>query len=178
MPDPAKPEALERKLIYRSRWVNLYVDRVRFPNGKIIEQHHLLDFDYPAVMAIAQDPSGRYLMVKVCRYATGRAEWEFPAGMIEDGETPTQAAAREVLEETGYHTGDYKLLYAYNPMNGIANKVFYVVRCQVEGPPGGFDTQEINEVSWFTEEDVLAMIHSGEMKDGYCLTSFFLHKIL
>jgi 8-oxo-dGTP pyrophosphatase MutT (NUDIX family) len=77
-------------VIYQSRWVNLYVDKVHFPNGSIIEKHHLLDFDHHAVMTIAQDNDGRYLMVKVCRYTTGRTEWEFPAGGVEDGEEITR----------------------------------------------------------------------------------------
>jgi len=178
MGEPQKLERLERREIYRSRWVNLFVDRVRFPNGTIIPEHHLLDFDHPAVMAIVQNQAGQYLMVKVCRYPTGRSEWEFPAGLIEDGETPIQAARREILEETGYVTRDPVLLYSFNPMSGLANKVFFVMRCQVEGIPGSYDTQEISGVAWFTENDILAMIRAGEMQDGYCLNAFFLHKTL
>ena len=178
MAEAEKPQALERRLIYHSRWVNLYVDRVLFPNGRVIEQHHLLDFDHPAAMAVVQDEAGRYLMVKVCRYPTGRCEWEFPAGAIEDGETPIQAASREVLEETGYATRAHALIYTFNPMNGIANQLFHVVRCRADGAPGDYDTREISGVSWFTGDDILAMIHSGAMKDGYSLTAFFLHKSL
>jgi ADP-ribose pyrophosphatase len=176
--DLDKPEIISRTEIYRSRWVNLYVDWVRFPNGRIIEQHHLLDFDHAAVMAVPQGLDGRYLMVKVCRHPTGRTDWEFPAGSIEQDEAIITAAQREVLEETGYTAFDSQVIYTYNPLNGIANQVFYVVRCRVRGPVGVYDADEITSVQWFNEDEIWQMIRSGEMKDGYSLTAFLLNKHL
>ncbi len=173
-----QPKRLNRQVIYQSHYVNLFVDQVRFPNGVVINQHHLLDFERGAVMAIVQDQAGKYLMVNQCRYTTGRSEWEFPAGAMEDGEEVIQAARREILEETGYQVRDPVVLYSFNPMVGLANKVNHVVRCQADGSPGSYDTQEISAVAWFKEEQICAMIRSGEMKDGYCLTAFLLHKSL
>ena len=175
VPSTPPPQALARKLIYRSPWVNLYVDRVQFPNGSIIEKHHLLDFDRQAVMAVAQDDDDRYLMVKVCRYPTGRTEWEFPAGSIEQGEEILQAGERELLEETGYHSTHHELLYTYHPMNGIANQVFHIVRCRVSDNVGNFDTNEITDVRWFSAEEIMSMIRAGMLQDGYTLTAFLLN---
>lgn len=184
MPDD-RPTALERRLIYRSRWVNLYVDRVQFPNGHIIDQHHLVDFETPSVMMIARDgaansDTGRYLMVQVCRYPTGRTEWEFPAGRVEPGEEVLAAAARELLEETGCRCERLELLYSYHPLNGISNKVEHIIRCHgVSQPDGqGYDTDEISKVGWFTLDEIWQMIRSGEMLDGYALLSFLLDQHL
>ncbi len=180
MPETEQPQAivetLERRLIYRSPWVNLYCDRVRFPNGRIIEQHHLLDFDHQAVMAVIRGADTAYLMVKVCRYPTGRAEWEFPAGSLEAGENALAAAAREVLEESGYTCTDLEPVITYHPMNGIANQVFHIVRGQAGGEPGEFDTGEISSVRWFSAAEIWEMIRSGEMMDGYTLTAFLLEE--
>ncbi len=47
-----KPERLARTVICESPWVNHCVDRVRMPDGRVIEQHHLLDFAQPVVAAV------------------------------------------------------------------------------------------------------------------------------
>jgi ADP-ribose pyrophosphatase len=107
------PKRLARQIIYQNRWVNLYVDKVRFPNGHIIEQHHLVDFDTAAAIVLAENEKGELLFVRVCRYTTGRTDWELPAGGIEAGESPLDAALRETLEETGYQTSDHRLIYSY-----------------------------------------------------------------
>jgi len=174
MTEPQPPKALERNLIYRSNWVNLYVDRVQLPNGSIIDRYHLLDFDHQAVMAVACDEDGRYLMVKVPRYPTGKAEWEFPAGSIEPGESILQAGARELFEETGYRSTQHQLLYTYNPMNGISNQVFHIVRCRATLCEGQIDPDEISAVRWFSADEIRERIRSGTLQDGYTLTSFLL----
>jgi ADP-ribose pyrophosphatase len=171
-----KPIPLSRHLVYQSRWVNLYVDKVQFPNGKVIDQHHLLDFDHAAVMAVVQDDKGRYLMVQVCRYPTGHAEWEFPAGSIEDGEDILEAARREVREESGYDSTQPQLIYSYNPMNGIANQVFHIVACQAGERDGDFDRGEISAVQWLPATEIREMIRGNVIRDGYTLTSFLLHQ--
>jgi ADP-ribose pyrophosphatase len=178
MAENSKPQPLSRNLIYRSSWINLYVDKVRMPNGTLLDQYHLIEFPYPAVMAIVHDQAGRFLMVKVSRYPTGRSEWEFPAGRLEAGETVIQAAQREILEETGYQSHDHQLLYAFNPMSGITNQVFHILRCRTTGDNGPFDESEISAVRWFSEVEIWDMIREREMMDGYTLTAFLLDQQL
>lgn len=168
------PVALARKCIYQSPWVNLWVDQVQFPNGSVIEQHHLLDFEHESVLILAQDPEARYLMVKVCRYPVQGSQWEFPAGRIEAGETVLQAAERELLEETGYQASHWETVYSYYPMNGIANQVFWIVRCQVGACVGLTDVNEIEDVRWSTKPELWRMIQDQELRDGYTLTAFLL----
>ena len=53
------------------------------------------------VEIIARFPDGDLLLCREYRYAVGGWYWELPTGMIEPGETPEQAASRELQEETG-----------------------------------------------------------------------------
>jgi len=62
------PVRLARTTIYENPWVSLYVDRVRFPGGRIIEAHHVLHFDKEAVAAIVEDAADRVLLVEAYRY--------------------------------------------------------------------------------------------------------------
>ncbi len=164
----AGPERLARAVIYESPWVNLYVDSVRFPDGRTIERHHLLDFPRPSVVVLVEDAQGSVLLVRQWRYTTGHCEWELPAGGMEEGETPAQAAEREVLEETGYRTTGHELLCSYHPMDGISNRLFHVCRCRSTERAGDPDG-EVNVIRWFSRDEARQMVASGTITCGLSL---------
>ena len=170
-----KPKRLSRTTIYQNPWVNLYVDKVQFPGGRIIDRHHVLEFDKEAVAAIVEDEQGRLLLVHAYRYVTDSIEWEIPAGGVEPGESVLETARREVWEESGYETVNHQLVYSYNPMNGITNKVFHLVRCRATKITGTFDTNEVQSFYWFSMDEILTMIKEKSMKDGYSLTGLLLY---
>ncbi|MFC2054059.1 NUDIX hydrolase [Chloroflexota bacterium] len=169
-----KPKRISRTIEYQSPWVNLFIDKVCFPNGRIIDRHHLLDFELPSVAVVVDDPRGRILFVRVPRYATGSSEWEIPAGNMEKGESVFTAAKREVIEETGYLSQDLKHLYTYYPMNGISNKVFHVVRCKAVQQFKAPDLSEVQAIRWFTTAEIRDMINNREISDGFTLTALLL----
>lgn len=170
----AKPERLSRTVIYRNPWVNLYTDRVRLPEGRIVEQHHVLDFEKEAVAAIVVNPAAEVLLVRAYRYVTDSIEWEIPAGGIEPGEDILAAGRREVWEESGYDSEGHELVYTYYPMNGMANKVFHLVRCRATSGSGQFDRNEIESFQWFSRAELRAMIAANTIRDGYTLTGLLL----
>ena len=169
-----KPERLSREIVYQSPWVNLYLDKVKFPNGFVIEKFHLLDFPSAAVTAIMENDSGNIIFVRISRYTTGATEWELPAGGVEIGETVTDAARREILEETGYTSYDHHLMCSYYPMNGSANKLFHIVYCKAIEHVQDFDKNEVNDTRWFTREEAKQMIREKVITDGFTLTALLL----
>jgi ADP-ribose pyrophosphatase len=171
---PMKPERLSRSVIYESPWVNLYVDKVRFPSGLVIEDYHLLDFSRTAVTMLVENDSGSLVFVRIARYATGTAEWELPAGGVEPGEAEIEAAEREVLEETGYTSDRHQLIYSYYPMNGNSNKLFHILRCRAGTRVQDFDKDEVIETRWFTRADIVQMLKDKTITDGFTLTALLL----
>lgn len=92
-----------RRLLER-RWLTLHEQRVRLPTGTEIDEFHLIESpDWVAVLAIT--PEARVVMVEQYRHGAGRASLELPAGVIDPGETPAEAARRELAEETGFAAG-------------------------------------------------------------------------
>jgi ADP-ribose pyrophosphatase len=168
------PERLARKVIYESPWVNLYADTVRFPNGRIIDEHHLVDIPRQAVAAVIEDHLGRVVFVRVCRYTTGLSEWELPAGRIEPGETVEAAALREILEETGVQAGELHLLYRYYPLDGISNAVFHIVAGKALAQGERLDRDEVDETCWLTPPEIRQRIQDRRVIDGLSLTALLL----
>lgn len=175
MSDEALPTRLDRVTVYESPWVNLYRDRVSMPNGHVVEQYHLLDFERGAVAVIVENDEGHVLMERVSRYPTGTVSWELPAGGIEVGESVLDAAQREVSEETGYATHDHEHLYTYHPMNGISNMTVDVMRCKAGPRLGHVDENEIQGARWFSAKALRQMIKNYEITDGFALTGLLLH---
>ena len=169
-----KPKRLSRKTVYQSPWVNLYLDRVEFPNGLVIEEYHLLDFPRGAVAIVVENDLGNVVFARICRYTTGLTEWEVPAGGMEIGESEIDAAKREVLEETGYTTESHQLIYSYYPMNGNTNKRFHVVHCKAVACVQDFDKDEVSETRWFTKDEIKQMIKDKMITDGPSLIALLL----
>ena len=166
-----KPQRLARTVIYEDVWVNLYADRVLFPNGRLIERHHFLDFEKEAVAVLVENAQGQLLFVHAYRYITDSIEWEIPGGTAEPGEEILAAARREAFEESGYETSDHRLIYTYHPMNGIANQVFHVIHCRAGEKTADFDPNEIATTCWLAPAEIKAMIRSQEIRDGFSLTA-------
>lgn len=168
------PQRLSRQIIYESPWVNLYLDKVSFPNGLVIEQFRLLDFPNPAVTAVVENAQGQVIFARIPRYTSGLTEWELPAGGVEPGETLLEAARREVLEETGYTSTGHRLLYSYFPMNGSANKQFHITHCIAGELVQEFDAHEVDETAWFSRAEIQKMIQERYFSDGFTLTALLL----
>ena len=169
-----KPERLSRNIVYQSPWINLYLDKVKFPNGLVIENYHLLDFPRTAVTMIVENDLESIIFVRICRYTTRATDWELPAGGVKIGETEIEAAQREVLEETGFTSVNHQLIYSYYPMNGSANKRFHVVHCKAINHVQDFDKDEVSETRWFTKDEVKQMIKDKVITDGFTLTALLL----
>ncbi len=82
--------------------------------------------DYAAVVAFTAD--GRVLTVRQYRPAVERWTLELPSGIVDPGETPVQAARRELLEETGYEAAEVETLGPMLPDTGrLGNAIWSCV---------------------------------------------------
>tara|TARA_B100000575_G_scaffold294319_1_gene309460 strand:- start:1332 stop:1892 length:561 start_codon:yes stop_codon:yes gene_type:complete len=93
---------ISRKKVYDgSPYINIFKDKIELPNGQIIDDYHRIEID-DAVMLIVENEREEIMVYSEYRHGIGEESYTFPAGAIENGEEPEDAAHRELLEETGY----------------------------------------------------------------------------
>lgn len=166
MSDAAFPQCLSSQTLYESDWVSLYADRVRMPDGGIIERYHRLHIPRPSVSLAVRNKQGDFLLIRSKRYVTGRLEWEVPAGRVESGETPEAAARRECREETGCTLQTLTLLCRQNPCNGMSDLTLYVFAATVGAEMTAPDANEVAEKRWVPRAEVLRMLRDNEIQCG------------
>ena len=116
-------EILQKSELYSDRFLGLSLLDCRLPDGS--ENQHLR-INLPPVVAVvallpATGPEGpRVVLIEQLRPAVGGVLFEIPAGHIEEGESPEQAAARELEEETGYRAGKLESLAVRYTIPGMS----------------------------------------------------------
>jgi 8-oxo-dGTP diphosphatase len=87
-----------------------------------------------------------------------RNEWVLPKGKLDDGETPKQAAHREVLEETGHEVAIHEFLGTLVYQSGGRSKVVHFWRMEANGGPVRKLMNDIKAVDWVTLDEALARL--------------------
>ena len=106
MKDPLHEEALASEAVFEGRLLKVFRDRVSLPDGKEGLREYV---KHPgAVVVIPVLPDGRLVFERQFRYPVGRAFLELPAGKIDPGEDILRCAQRELQEETGHVTEDWR----------------------------------------------------------------------
>jgi ADP-ribose pyrophosphatase len=165
------PEKLDRNVIYKSDWVSLYSDKVKMPNGNIIDTYHKLHYPHESVSVVIVNENEEILMIQSKRYVTKRLEWEVPAGRIENNETAEEAARRECLEEAGCVLEDLTYLCCQNPSNGMSDLLIHVFAAKVKSETMDIDVNEVNKKKWFPKEKVMEILKNNETHCGLSMLS-------
>ena len=92
---------LDTEYLVNAPWLKVAKEKCELPNGKVIDDFYTL-WQPDWVMILARTVEGKWVMTEQYRLGTGKIALEFPAGIIDKGETPEQAAIRELQEECGY----------------------------------------------------------------------------
>ncbi|HEX4770405.1 MAG TPA: NUDIX hydrolase [Bryobacteraceae bacterium] len=127
-----------------------------------------------AVM-MAVDADKRILLVKQFRLPAEKELWELPAGRLDPGESPVDAAKRELREETGYEAKTWTLLTSFWASPGYVDEKMNVFLA--EGLTHGKSTpmeDERIEIGWFEAEKLRQMILAGEIQDGKTMVGYLL----
>jgi ADP-ribose diphosphatase len=172
LPD-RRERVIDSQHVYRGRAIRVRVDSVVKPNGKKTTRELVEHVDCVVVLPI--DSEGSILLVRQFRHAVERELLELPAGSIDRGETPEQAATRELREETGYKPGKLEKLGGFYAAPGYCTEYLHFFRAGQleESPLTAEDTDEI-EVVPVSPADVPGLIASGRIRDAKTIAGFRL----
>lgn len=165
-----KEEKISSKLIYEGKILSLYVDEVKLPNGKQSKRECVRHCGGACVLFVKE---GKIALVRQYRYLYGKEIYEIPAGKMDSGEQPDIAAQRELKEETGYKAEVKHLLDIY-PTPGYTDEIIHIYLAQGGEYVGEkLDEGEFLNCQFFTVEEVLEMIESGEICDAKTVSAVY-----
>ena len=163
-------------IVYKGRVFSVEVERRRFPNGR---EHEVAIVRHPpSVVLVPIADDGRVILIRQYRASVGREMWEVPAGSVDEGETPDQAAARECEEEIGLAPGRIERVRGLFPTPGFCDEELIFYRVSQLRPPAADsphkpDDDEDILSKLVTIEEARSMVESGEiidLKTAYGLT--------
>ncbi len=128
--------------------------------------------------ALPVDENGRVLLVSQYRMPVGGRLWEIPAGKIDEGENPLQAARRELIEETGFRARRWSKLVGFYPSPGFLAEFItvYLARGLRQGQATPGDGEDL-QLRWFEQPEMDRAIRSGRIRDAKTISGYLAYRL-
>ena len=163
-------KTIKSEYLIRRPWLTARRDAVQLPNGVVNDEFYVLEYpDWVNVIAITTQ--GLFVFVRQYRYALDLDSIELCAGVAEPGEKPVESAQRELLEETGYGGGNWQEIMTIGQNPSTCNNwthCFLATRVERLGDQSLDPTEDI-DVVLLSRDEVLKLLHSGELKQALML---------
>jgi ADP-ribose pyrophosphatase len=161
----AKRPVESQELVFKGNHIQVRVDRVRDPDGRVWAKEIVVHPGAVCVVALLDD--GNVVLVRQYRHATGQELLEICAGGLNAGEDPREAAIRELEEETGFRAAKMVERARFWTTPGFTTEFMYLyeatelVKTQINP-----DEDETIEVEIVTPQEALLMIDDGRIQDA------------
>lgn len=157
-------KTVKKNYLYRGKIVSLRCDDAILPDGRACKREVIEHSGGASVFCVIE---GKVALVRQFRYAYGEAILEIPAGKLNAGEDPMQAAKRELEEETGLRAGSLVLRFVLYPTPGYSNEKIYIYEAQgVSAGEQHLDEGEFLNVEYLPVGEALRLVEDGTIKDA------------
>lgn len=153
-------------LVYENPWISVSHNEVITPKGTD-GIYGVVHFKNIAIGVVPIDDEGNTWLVKQSRYSLNQYTWEIPEGGCPQGESPLNAAKRELEEEVGVQAHDWQQLMTMHLSNSVTDEfcVVFVARDLFAGQQQLEATEDI-ECKKVPLSEAIEMVKSGEITDG------------
>src|SRR5260370_10238521 len=127
-----KAKVLSSRVIYEGAVFGIRRDEIIEPSG--VRTTREMITHQGSVVILPSLPDGRILLVQQYRYAAREYLWELVAGRMDPGENPRQAAARELIEETGYRAKRLRVFLEFFPTPGFLEEKMFLLLAEGRTP--------------------------------------------
>lgn len=169
-----KEKTIKSETIYEGRIINVKKDEVLCPNGeksiREVVTHH-------GGVGILIEIDDKFIIERQYRYALDEELYELPAGKLEKGEIPLEAAKRECLEETGYRPLEMIHLGDMSPTCGYSTEIIHFYYCPKSvKETRHLDSDEVIDLMYLSLEEIEQLIKDNKIIDSKILAVLTLYK--
>ena len=171
----SEAEKLDSERVFKGKVFSIDRDRVKMPNGRAVTVD-VVRHSRSVVLVAVPEP-GKVILVRQYRYAVNAFLWELPAGSVDEGESPEEAARRECHEEIGLIPSTIVRLSAMYPTPGYCDEEMVFFRLsglEKTDEKAAVDEDEDIEAKVFELRDARDMVRSGEIQDMKTLVGLTL----
>ena len=178
IPNIPIPEVKSSEIVYKG-YFDLRVDLLQLPHGPQLPYTVLLTKVH-ATAIIAETPDGKFVINREYRHPTGKWLLSCPGGRIDIGESPLQAASRELLEETGYVGSEYIQIGTIFPFPAVSDQPIHYIWAKgvKKVQPPEHEAFELIHTEVMSKEEILREIASGVPVDGVLCTALYLRDLV
>ncbi|MGC8537994.1 MAG: NUDIX hydrolase [Candidatus Micrarchaeia archaeon] len=148
-------------------------------NGKMMKIIRIVEPDVSVILPFADSKMDTLLIERQYRPALRKYVYELPAGHIDKGETPRQAAIREMQEETGFAPKHINFIFKAYPTPGSSPTMFYYfmsIGLATGNTKLHKDSDEVIKVKKVSLASTLKMIKSGRIKDNKTIAAILYYE--
>lgn len=166
---------IQTESIFKGRVISLQVDTVNLPNGKTATREIV---KHPGAVAVLALHEGKMIVVEQFRKPLERSLVEIPAGKLDAGEQPIEAARRELEEETGFRCDSLRPVCSFYTSPGFADEILhlYLADNLVPGEVH-LDEDEFLDIQLITLEQAQQFIADGSIRDAKTITAVYAWQV-
>lgn len=172
MAEAQNEPTLSTRQAFQGRLVNVRVDTISLPGGRTSTREIV---EHGACVCMAPVDSGDVLLVRQYRKPVEASLLEVPAGRMESGESPQDAAIRELREEVGHTAGNLQHLQSFYMSPGYCTEEMHAYLATDLRPAAlDPDFDENIQVVRVPLSQIPNLLHSGEIRDAKSIACLVL----